>query len=513
MTKAHKLKILIISSVIFLGFFCLAKISHAANYPLEIIQPQPNLTTANRFYKAYPGLVYNVRMAVIGGAYPFTYRLTAASSGMTINSQTGEIIWPNPTAQGSPHSVTVSVTDQENTTVTRSWTITVTTSGWLFVDAVNGDNGNSGDITHPKKDFLGIYGGTTYSDKYTDTYANYFVYFRTGTYYMDGFVDAESGPYVQWVPSLKPYVWLAYPGETVTISFANYYTYFYETANNLYIDGFNVISSNTNVRGFDYESGISNVTFRRLAFSGMRHGLEGGNPSLIFQRKTEGSPGKYHVIQDCTFVDPGNAVDEHGYFVLMYTTDRTLIEDCTWSNMTHIGIGPKDSVSMVFIRNNRATLSPESAMAAILGNDTGYQTRDIEVSFNLFKSTGNSNIIALNYDSWTGWGKVYFLRNTLIGMVDVNAIDTTTGPVYFDNNVIINTYTSDPDHIYVHNSSAPERVVRTNNISGVAGDNIVDANSNLTPAYSSYLGKVGWQIGNTPPDTTPPAAPTGLAVI
>ena len=42
----------------------------ASNYPLEILQPEAgleNLVETNRFYKAYPGLEYNVRIGVIGG--------------------------------------------------------------------------------------------------------------------------------------------------------------------------------------------------------------------------------------------------------------------------------------------------------------------------------------------------------------------------------------------------------------------------------------------------------------
>src|SRR5689334_21125847 len=84
-----------------------ARVSHAANYPLQIIQPQPNLTTHSRFYKAYPGILYRVPVSVLGGAYPFTYSLTTAPSGMTIDAATGIISWPNPTTSGSPHSVTV----------------------------------------------------------------------------------------------------------------------------------------------------------------------------------------------------------------------------------------------------------------------------------------------------------------------------------------------------------------------------------------------------------------------
>ncbi len=80
-----------------------------ANYPIKIIQPQPNLNIKNRFYKAYPGIDYDVRIAVTGGEYPFTYSLTKSPTGMIINKDTGEISWANPTVSNSPYAVSAKV--------------------------------------------------------------------------------------------------------------------------------------------------------------------------------------------------------------------------------------------------------------------------------------------------------------------------------------------------------------------------------------------------------------------
>ena len=78
----------------------------AANYPLELISPRAAGTAptaglavipgGHRIFKAYPGVPYNIRVAVTGGAYPFTYSLSGAPSGMTINAATGEVNWPSP---------------------------------------------------------------------------------------------------------------------------------------------------------------------------------------------------------------------------------------------------------------------------------------------------------------------------------------------------------------------------------------------------------------------------------
>jgi hypothetical protein len=180
---------------------------HASNYPLEIIQPRAGLNTSNRFYKAYPGLEYNVRLAVIGGVYPFKYKLTTAPSGMTINSDTGTISWPNPAGSGTPYNVTASVTDAENSTQTVSWAITVNTSGFLFLDAVNGAtvaNGGTGTISKPYKTIADWYGQI-------DKFSNYIIYFRSGSYDIGSkWLDMAGNRY--------PSIWLAYPSASPVVS-------------------------------------------------------------------------------------------------------------------------------------------------------------------------------------------------------------------------------------------------------------------------------------------------------
>jgi hypothetical protein len=96
----------------------------------------PVIPSTNRIFRAYPGIEYNIRAAVIGGTYPYTYSLNNAPEGMTINSRTGEIVWPNPQLDAS--DIQLSVKDSENTTVSTAWSITVSANGFLFVDVWKG---------------------------------------------------------------------------------------------------------------------------------------------------------------------------------------------------------------------------------------------------------------------------------------------------------------------------------------------------------------------------------------
>lgn len=161
--------------------FLVTQKTQAAFMPLEItnIKPagtgDPAIPATNRIFRAYPGIEYNIRAAVIGGLYPYTYSLSNQPEGMTINSRTGEISWPNP--QTDANDISLSVTDSEDTTVQTSWSIEVTTNGFWFVDS-SYTGTETGGIFQPYSS-LANFLTATYDGIETDI-----VYFKSGTYPM-----------------------------------------------------------------------------------------------------------------------------------------------------------------------------------------------------------------------------------------------------------------------------------------------------------------------------------------
>jgi hypothetical protein len=468
---------------------------------LEIIQPRAGLDTKNRFYKAYPGLEYNVRMAVIGGAYPFTYFLTTAPSGMTINSSTGVIIWPNPTTTGSPYTVTASVKDQGNTTVSVTWTITVTTSGFIFVDAVNGHastcNGGSatGTISSPVQTMADWYCGNTSGAKHDATYANYFIYYRTGTYYLTGFIEPDDAGRMPMTLYEKPMVWLAYPGEfpVVDLQNGNASPIWYGGNDNLYIDGFE-IRNGTNML-LQTTGGGSNQTFRRNYFHDLHVTRSGFNNQSMIRLLSEGGNGLYMTIADNVMSSFSHSDSGNGVAVIkFYDAWKALVEDNTISNSTGTnieGVAMKGGMTRPTVRHNTIH---DICCNAIGGNT--HSNYDTEILYNNLK---NADII-LNQDDLAY--TFYIYRNTVVGGVIVLNADSTTGPFTFTNNVIVNN-SANTDHINcgggVVGCTDPSKVIRVGNQSGISSDNIVDANGNLTTAYLSYLGLKGYQInGNLP---------------
>jgi hypothetical protein len=73
------------------------------------------------------------------GTPPITWTLAAGPAGMTINSGTGVVSWPNPTTAGSPHTVTIQATNSAGSDQ-ESWGLTVTSTAVAPVIAEIGDD-------------------------------------------------------------------------------------------------------------------------------------------------------------------------------------------------------------------------------------------------------------------------------------------------------------------------------------------------------------------------------------
>ncbi|MBK9394344.1 MAG: right-handed parallel beta-helix repeat-containing protein [Uliginosibacterium sp.] len=466
-------------------------------YPLEILQPQANLDARNRFYKAYPGLLYNVRLAVAGGSYPYRFALKTAPSGMSINASTGEINWPSPVASTKAYPTTVEVVDNRGIAKQVSWSILVTIDKFLFVDPVYGKVGASGTINDPVKGFYDVYGGNIYASKNSAVKQDYFVYFKGGaTYTLDGFTNGEQG--VQWT-NRQPLVWLAYPGHRPVIEMSKRALRLVDTdANNFYFDGFEVSTVNTDA-GKEFRMAIrigslsNNVTIRKSVFHGISATEGHSNQSAIMI--SADASGKYWSIQDNEFYDIHKA-----YGILGYTSQKVLVEDNYFHDNTggH-QIGPKDGTQYWTIRHNRMTNIAnykDGTYATgiwVYGDNTrGAPYGHMDVAYN-HVSMVSGRALAVG-ESWNEkLGPVDVYRNTLVGEVNYTRMAPTMGRIMNQKNVMVNAFTSGYE---CSSCLTPNTLVFDGNITGGVSAGVVDANGKLTSRYSTYLGKVGWQFSN-----------------
>lgn len=499
---------------IMLCFVCLP-IGMAAVNPLEIanIKPagtgDPAINPAHRIFRAYPGIEYNIRAAVIGGSYPYVFSLSSAPEGMTINSQTGEITWSNPQASAGP--IILKVTDSEGTSVTTSWSITVTTSGFIFVDRSYSGT-ETGSINQPYnsiQDLLNLNG-----------HASDIVYFRAGTYKLPTYhsnISTGMGCRLDYGGG-KPHMWLAYPGETVTIDMDDHLIE--DTSASLdpsyYFDG--LTFTNMTDYGFRICSGNNYVVFRKCDFNNLVV-TRSTNENMGFVFFARLGDSYYNVFQDSVFHD------YHGGAGIgsIYNNRKLLIEDCQIYNQYKDdkiyadAVAVKASSVFVTIRHNKIVVSEGTILGSAM-NGCFSRCSNIEICFNYFWNQGIGT--AHTFNNHSSLGATYYYRNTCRGNMmfkylnsclgECGILERTllNGPFYINNNVIIND-TAGVTYHYTCGVNPEQCLVLSNNLFGTPSKGIIDANGNLTDKYKSHLGAQGWQIYS---DNIPPLEPSGINV-
>lgn len=446
----------------------------------------PTISANNRIFRAYPGIEYNIRAAVIGGTYPYTYSLSNAPSGMTINSKTGEISWPNP--QSTATNIQLSVTDQENTTVKATWSITVSTSGFKFVQA-GGSNG-SGTLASPYNSIANMAAGANSTD---------IIYFRSGSY------NVGTAGWVSY-----PVQWIAYPGESPIIDMNDREL---ATPGNalVYFDGF-VFDNMDYTGGVGYSGltiGCSNYnTIRRNEFKNFSNTTSENNNYGMLKAVCVDTQYYNNVIQDNKFHDfsGGNAIGA------LYHQSKMLIENNhiynalgQGSGPSHNGISPKTDVRDFTVRGNKIVM----ANGWIAGYNNSDMKQNIDFNHNLFVNTGSSRMgVLMNWN--LGQGRTLFHRNTLVGDIVLRAC-TSSWDIDITENIISNQNTNFTDFTvsnYIANSDGTGcyRTVQ-NNLAGTTASNLVSSSNEykLVSGQSQYVGSRGWQLadGSTPMDATP----------
>lgn len=471
-----------------------------ANYPLELVSPRAAgsspasgnaaISAGHRIFRAYPGLEYNIRAVVVGGAYPYTFSLEGAPEGMVIDEHTGEITWPNPQSSASP---SITVRDSEGTSRSSTWAINVATTGFKFVDAATGSSSGDGSRNNPWRSLSDVRNNGRPGD---------IVYFRSGIYTHDGIPRVGTGgdwERVELSSGSTPLIWLAYPGERPIIDFgfvpgSNPGAMIRLSGENIYLDGFE--ARNARVIGFQLTSGSRYPVLRRLrmhSLNTIRVNLDGSNAGLImttsgYSSSNEGgSPStwsQYTAIQDNEFF---NAPADMA--IKTYSLWKALIEDNIFRDM-YYGVELKADMPQFTYRGNIHHRIPGRAIG---GNMHSYSTHG-EILFNLVNEPSGQFALDINQDSQARRIDVY--RNTFVGRVRVRNTDSNDGPFNFSYNVIVNNDNGTPSgsHIVHENVSAPSRIAITANLAGYPADNIVDSNGQLSSGYSQYFGTHGYQL-------------------
>lgn len=415
-----------------LATFCLAAEGTVAYTPfaLEIIQPHAGLDARNRFYRAHPGLEYSVPVSAIGGVFPYRYALTTAPAGMSINATTGVITWPSP-AEGKVE-VTVTVTDALKAVQEVRWPITVTSEGWLFVDAA-APEGGTGTREAPFKTLLQVYGAKAREGKYSEAHKDRFVYVKDGTYQLDGWTP--NGGDVQWTQR-QPVVFLAYPGTRPKLDLTGRFLFADSTLDNFYIDGFDV-GPMTAKFGFRLTGGSSDVTFWRTRFSDFAESTGSDNQSCIMA--CNGGDGKRWAILDCAF-----SRVHHGYGIIGYAVEKLLVGRCSFTEMdgqSSLPVGPKVDCQRWVVRENRFARNAKQNVWLYYAHHekSANPYGEMEVAYNLIEAGDGPDAYALTINQAAHAVELpsYIYRNTVVGRIHLFHYQPDFKTMVFRDNVLI----------------------------------------------------------------------------
>lgn len=448
----------------------------------------PALSEHNRIFKAYPGITYTVPVGVIGGTFPYTFVLSNAPSGMSINARTGVVTWTNP--QTSASNITVTVYDKTNTSTSATWSITVGTSGFIFVDD-DASPGGDGTITTPYdtiQDVLDI----------GSSAVNSIVYFRAGAYAVPRYNGVRSSPGLYGCNLLadggRAHIWIGYPGETIVLNMGGVnenYAWWFETStdvagrDNVWFE--NITIQSPREWGFRHHSG-SYFTLYNIVMDDLVGSSFTGNSGGFYSSRA-GNVYYTHIV-DCSFTD---FVTAH-HVGSLYVLNKTLIERNTFNGTNGPSIVIKEDVQYTTVRRNQFL------------NCTSAYGSSTNAVFNYLNTGCNYNEFCYNYvDTAIDWfnndnnqGETWFYRNTLVGgtlyMKNLDYPSSCEGPWAFENNVFQNSAEGLSYHYTCGNNPA-SCVSMANNLNGTTG--IVDASGNLQGDYTSYLGTSGWQVGDS----------------
>jgi hypothetical protein len=527
------------------------------HYTLEMVTPlpcdgaaEPNGTvTGARHCRAYPSLEYRHRASCVSGNYPYTYTLTGAPAWLSISATTGLLSGtPTNTTTDDDASITVTCTDASTATASRTFGIDVTTTGFVFVDKVNGlyrvGNGGctspcgTGTLANPYKDLEDLFDGTS---SLTDI-----AYFRgcvgcgTGanswTYTTDNITvnapDAEFGDEeIEWTENgAHAAIFLNYPGETPRLDFAYTGDGCGDIENPTYDCGQSVPrlelgSGALYVAGMQfwrcmtacfeiYRSDGRGAVFNDNYFHSGGPGIEGGNSALlIWERSSD------HMTYADTFI--GNTVNLSGITcgstysaIKIYDVHKLVVADNTFTGEV-VGsscdalIALKGGPTRVTVRNN---VLPGGAESVMIGGDQAHSDAPLfaqfsaEILYNLCLSPvisadfGRNCLIAI-FRGPDDLDALYIYRNTFYGVVSAINFDAA-GPVEWRDNVIINSEAGGNwAKIFESNiGSTTGWVYGTNaatadgNLLGVAADNIISPTTGQL--QGSHLTNNGPASGN-----------------
>lgn len=376
------------------GHFMPAKVTMAANAP----RPDGERSTSSRYSFMHSGMENAMPIVILGGAYPYKYEITSrsgtastlatASIGETRTYQTdrswygtanqkdyGVFRWTPTGDDGDTYNFTVTVTDQDGTTVAVAFSGVVQDSKFIFVDPVGGDDTTgTGTLAAPWATNT-KWCTVTVTDA---TYADKFVVWRAGLQTI-----IPSG---RLAGTYKPHAFMAFEGDAMPTYDGTIQDHHFQGAEDspdFFWRGIRVNGSRSDVtesRWFEVfgGSGLDRAVFSNNYFYDASSGTVGtDNEGWISFRS--GTERNYLSVVDNTFDTAPNSTDNNGFDSLrMYDVRKIVFEHNVIKNfLGETLIQPKDSCYEMTIRANDMWEGNSTRYGVLLSNQAGGNAHEV----------------------------------------------------------------------------------------------------------------------------------------
>lgn len=479
----------------------------ASQYALEIVYPRaagsaPDLDSTNRCFFAYPGLTYEIPLVAGWGTYPYTWEVSGGEAGKfsvveytMASGMTGHLLrYTNP-QDGDDTSITITCTDAASDTDSVSYSITVGTSGWYFLDGSTDGSGDTGTISAPFD---------TLSQAFSGMAANGRLYIRAGTYTLTGISTTNpsglpngaqgSEMRIDWSQGTRGACFIAYPGDSSpvidfeydhtppdpTTGYASPVPRIRVSGAAIFIDGLTLLDPM--VMGFQLgrSGNHGSVVWRNAGSGGGPSTGLGDNAAYFMYIATYGgggTPGTQiygDVMVSNELHDTFGTADPCGF--KLYSMYKPVIQgNYLYGFNNHEALAIKSDISQFMTLANRF-----GADAGISGNHDSHNTGEEtygDHAYNWFEADSTGLRIGnARVDDFIGRIDVY--RNTLSDIY-VENLQTTDGPYVFEKNAVQNSQSSGSPWPWITDSSIADsdRLTWGDNLANTSG--VFDENGDL----------------------------------
>lgn len=324
---------------------------------------------------AYPGIAYESRPGVVGGIFPYEYRIKSFTLGGVAQSTSGvSLDWRRGTVRFTPASegayvLTLEIKDSgaAQKTLEQSFTIQSTASRFLFVDPNGTDASGRGTLAAPYK---------TVAYALANSTPNQAIVLRKGTY-LPGNIKVYDNKAKQF---------LAYPDEVVTLNFnkTTNISVGSDIAPAVRIEGFDI--TGVTQWGIVSDPSKAGLVIRHVRFLDGEATNNGENPAFIHGWGDSGPAWRHKfLIQDNDF---GPYVG-NGYATTLFDAGQSLIEN-NQLNLGKVngGFHDKDNSQYNTYRENYITFSDANRTAMGIQISAQDNSANVHIHHNLIVNAG-----------------------------------------------------------------------------------------------------------------------------